>query len=80
MYVFCQKAKQFYHEPWNNWASIILAASNGQVAATPSLKLQGKSGAGGMEKCWPLMTPAIILHDTMVRRQGDGEWSDFCGR
>ena len=53
---------------------------NGQVAATPSSKLQGKSGAGGMEKCWPLMTPAIILHDTMVRRQGDGEWSDFCGR
>lgn len=51
-----------------------------EVAATPSLKLQGKSGAGGMEKCWPLMTAAIILHDTMVRRQGDGEWFDFCGR
>jgi aspartyl/asparaginyl beta-hydroxylase (cupin superfamily) len=29
MYVFCQKAKQFYHEPWNNWASIIAASFRG---------------------------------------------------
>ena len=49
---------------------------NGQVAATPSSKLQGKSGSGGMESCWPLTTAATIPLDMMVSRRwqrfGDG--------